>query len=84
MNQQQQQSEYTKNNLYNLDSENDELDFLQRDPNWINERDEFRKNYKLNEKRKLIKRYDKNYNINISKTGENNIKNQHKFISNKF
>jgi hypothetical protein len=84
LNQQQQQSEYTKNNLYNLDSENDELDFLQRDPNWINERDEFRKNYKLNEKRKLIKRYDKNYNINISKTGENNIKNQHKFISNKF
>lgn len=55
-----EQSLYSKENLYNLDSDDDELDFLRKHVDF-KERAEVRKEYKDDRKMELKKNYDRKY-----------------------
>ena len=53
---------YSKENLYNLDSDDDELDFLRKGIDFA-ERAAVRKEYKEDAKNELMKNYDRKYPI---------------------
>ena len=54
------QSDFTKEHLYNLDSDDDELDFLRKDFDF-DARDNYRKQHKINQMKNLQKNYERKY-----------------------
>ena len=59
-----EQSQFTKENLYNLDSDDDELDFLKESQGFdINLRNQMRTEHKAKVKKDLFQNYDRKYPV---------------------